>query len=81
MPTEKLKCAEKTCSNVIFRAHLEQWRCAIAGKYLYRFCSDECWCTWLKDLAPNQSIIQFGSPNTPAIEPRARQTEIPLLHI
>lgn len=78
---EILKCAENLCSNVIPKTSIDQWRCAISGKYLYRFCSDECWTTWLKDATPNKSIIQFGSPNTPAIQPHERQTELPLLNI
>jgi hypothetical protein len=44
---------------------------------IYRFCTQECWYKWLKDVRPNQSIIQFGSPNTPAIEPRPSHNEIP----
>lgn len=76
-----LKCAEKTCENVIAKANIEEWTAAICGRHLYRFCSPECWSIWLKDASPNQSIIQFGSPNTPAIEPRPSADEIPMLLI
>ena len=76
-----LKCAEKTCENVIAKANIEEWTAAICGRHLYRFCSPECWSIWLKDASPNQSIMQFGSPNTPAIEPHSRMKDFPLIHI
>jgi len=76
-----LKCAERTCSTIIQREKLTEWHAAICGKYMYRFCTQECWSKWLKDVRPNQSIIQFGSPNTPAIEPRPPQNDIPLINI
>lgn len=78
---ELLKCAEKSCEVVIARKKLGDWRAAICGNYVFRFCSEECWTVWLKDVTPNQSILQFGSPNTPAIEPHARLNDIPLLNI
>ena len=76
-----LKCAERTCSTIIQREKFTEWHAAICGKYMYRFCTQECWSKWLKDVRPNQSIIQFGSPNTPAIEPRPPQNDIPLINI
>jgi len=78
---ELLKCAENSCEAVIVKEKLGEWRAAICGRYIFRFCSDECWTVWLKDVTPNQSIIQFGSPNTPAIEPNERLNDIPLLNI
>ena len=78
---DNVKCAERTCSTIIQREKLPEWRAAMCGKYIYRFCTQECWSKWLQDVQPNQSIIQFGSPNTPAIEPRSVQNDIAMLNI
>lgn len=71
-PYEQIICALPSCSKETKRQDLKKWKCAIIRKTAFRFCSEECWSSWL---------AVENSPVTPAIEPHHIQLQIPLLHI
>ena len=86
-PVTLMKCAYVKCSNTITYNRLTEWKTAIAGPTMFRFCCDDCWNKWLvaiKHQNPLYSpilVFSLESPGTPAIEPRTILDEIPLLHI
>lgn len=89
-PGALMRCAYVKCSNTILSNRLTEWKAAILGSKMYRFCCDDCWNSWLnytKCKNANQtSITAFyieapSSPATPAIGPYTIIDDIPLLNI
>ena len=79
-PYQQMKCALPSCSKGTKGKDLQKWKCAIIRKTAFRFCSEECWSSWLTAQNSEQHL-QIDSPVTPAIEPHHIQIEIPLLNI
>ena len=81
----KLKCVHLPCSNTVENVHLNEWRGAVVGDRIFRFCSDECWSQWLLTVDHQTLRSPFfkfmGSPMTPAIEPYTNTLAMPLLNI
>ena len=89
-PGKLMKCAYVKCSNTILSNRLTEWKAAIIGSKMYRFCCGDCWNSWL-EYTKNKNITQTSitafyieapnSPATPAIGPYSIYDEIPLLNI
>ena len=86
-PDTKLRCAYFKCHNTIAPSHISEWRAAVTGSRMFRFCSDDCWNHWLTATkhtnVETSPIVAFSieSPGTPAIGPRTIFDDIPLLNI
>jgi hypothetical protein len=86
-PPKTLRCAYAKCHNTIAPSHLSEWRAAVVGSRMFRFCCDECWHHWL-DATKHTNVgtsplaaFSIASPGTPAIGPRTIFDDIPLLNI
>ena len=83
----KLKCAYSKCHNTIARDRITEWKAAVTGSRMFRFCCDDCWHHWLQATkhanVEHSPIVSFSieSPSTPAIGPYTIFDDIPLLNI
>lgn len=82
-----LKCAHTPCHNTIATNRITEWKAAVTGSRMFRFCCDDCWNHWLQETkhtdASKSPILFFSikSPVTPAIAPRSMFDDIPLINI
>lgn len=75
-------CSSMECYNTIRSDKIHEWRAATARKRIFRFCSDDCWSTWLCQATPNPSpLMSYYSPSTPLKRPHDNISDIPMLTI
>jgi hypothetical protein len=86
---ELFKCALFECLKTTQNIHL--WRSAIVRKTMFKFCSDECWNTWINSNQPSPVLsitslrLSAMSPlslaNSPNVPPAIIHCNIPMLAI
>lgn len=81
LPLMDIKCSSMDCSTLIRSDKTHEWRAATTRNRIFRFCSDDCWSSWLSQVTPHPSTLMSYSPSTPLKNPHNSINDMPMLNI